>query len=286
MHYKSLIAALPVLFLTFQGVAAEESSTKIPNFVGESELSGSSGISSIRNLRFLTTLNFPPFNYLDERDRLTGFNVYLAKAICAEMSIQAACTIQAVPFEELIPTMISGRADAIISGFASSAGTRDRFGFTNSYLRFPGRFVATKTARISNKSGSSDFDGGLEGAKIGVIAGSGHEKLARSYFPQATVIGFADEQFLTADLTSGKIDLMFGDGMKLSFWLHGQASKGCCNFIGEAYYSSEFLGEGMRIAALNSRPDVIRAINQSLDSIQRKHGVDELFLRFFPNRYY
>ena len=44
-------------------------------------------------IRFVTTDDFPPFNFLDADGRLTGFNVDLARAICAELDIR--CTIQA-----------------------------------------------------------------------------------------------------------------------------------------------------------------------------------------------
>jgi polar amino acid transport system substrate-binding protein len=281
MNYRYLLAfVFPFVFYPHIAAAAENS-IKIPNFVGETGLSSNNGGSSLRALRFLTTLDFPPFSYLDSEDRLTGFNVYLAKAICAELEIQTACTIQALPFEELMQTIEAGRGDAIISGMASTSESRELLSFSNAYLRFPGRFAALKA-----KSKAKDFDNGLPDVKIGVLAGSGHEKLARSYFPRATVIGIANEKLLTDELTAKKIDLIFGDGLQLSFWINGEASKSCCQLVGGAYYSKGFLGEGMRIAAPISRPDVIQAINRSLDSIQQKHGIDELFLRFFPNGFF
>ena len=281
MNYKFLMVFLTGAIVVSQSVLAGESSTKIPNFIGEAEVSKSNTGSPIRTLRFLTTLDFPPFSYLDENSRLTGFNVYLAKAICAELGIQAACTIQALPFEELVPTIDAGRGDAIVSGLASTTETREQFSFSNSYLRFPGRFVALKSSKAE-----IDFDNGLPAAKIGVVAGSDHEKLARAYFPRASIVGIANEQLLITELTDKKVDLMFGDGLNLSFWINGAQSKNCCAFTGGAYYSSLYLGEGMRIAVPNSRPDVIEAINRSLDLIQQKRGIDELFLRFFPNSFY
>ncbi|MGL4488124.1 MAG: transporter substrate-binding domain-containing protein [Rhizobiaceae bacterium] len=281
MKYKLVLACLAAIATAPPPAMAQEDAAKIPNFIGEGGLSGREGVSSIRALRFVTTLDFPPFSYLDGSGRLTGFNVYMAKSICAELAIQTSCTIQAVPFDELIPTIVAGRADAIISGLASTTQMREQLSFSNSYLRFPGRFVATKTSKVG-----ANFDGPIAGAKIGVVAGSGHEKLARSYFPQSTVIGIANQELLVQELNAGKLDLMFGDGLNLSFWVNGEASKGCCTFVGEAYYSSIHLGEGMRIAALTSRPDVIDAVNGALSSIQQKRGIEELFLRFFPNSFF
>ena len=47
-------------------------------------------------IRFLTDNDFPPFNYLDEDNQLTGFNVEIARALCLELA--AACDIQARPW--------------------------------------------------------------------------------------------------------------------------------------------------------------------------------------------
>lgn len=281
MVHKKILGLIGAFIICLQGALAQDAAVKIPNFVGEAGQTVVTDVKPLRELRFLTTLDFPPFNYLDKSNRLNGFNIYLAKAICAEMNLQATCTIQALPFDELLPSLNAGQGDAIISGLAADEKTRDELAFSKSYLRFPGRFV-----KLQTKAGDFEFDTGLGGVKIGVVTGSGHEKLARSYFPKATIIGFLTEQLLNADLSAGKLDLIFGDGMALSFWLNGTASSACCTFVGRPYYAQDLLGEGMRVAVLKTRPELISVINRSLDSIQKRQGLTEFFLRFFPYNFY
>ena len=50
-------------------------------------------LSAVPNIRFLTTADFPPFNYRDKSGELVGDNVDLARAICGDLKI--TCTIQA-----------------------------------------------------------------------------------------------------------------------------------------------------------------------------------------------
>ncbi|NJO33391.1 MAG: transporter substrate-binding domain-containing protein, partial [Rhodospirillales bacterium] len=57
-------------------------------------------------IRFLTNSDFPPFNYFDEDNTLTGFNVDMARAICLELD--AACDIQVRPWEALLPALAKG----------------------------------------------------------------------------------------------------------------------------------------------------------------------------------
>ena len=61
-------------------------------------------LSGLPRLRFLTTLDFPPFNFADSRGRAAGFNVDLARALCRELEIEQKCEIQAMPWDELDAT--------------------------------------------------------------------------------------------------------------------------------------------------------------------------------------
>jgi len=56
-------------------------------------------------MRFLTTTDFPPFNFIDRKKRLTGFHVDLARAICEELEVLNRCQIQGLPWEELQDTL-------------------------------------------------------------------------------------------------------------------------------------------------------------------------------------
>ncbi|RUX99522.1 transporter substrate-binding domain-containing protein, partial [Mesorhizobium sp. M2A.F.Ca.ET.040.01.1.1] len=58
-------------------------------------------LSALPRLRFLTTTDFPPFNFLDGAGRLSGFHIDLARAICAELGVAEKCQIQALPWNEL-----------------------------------------------------------------------------------------------------------------------------------------------------------------------------------------
>ncbi len=44
-------------------------------------------VSPPPSIRFVTTDDFPPFDFVDAGGRLTGFNVELARAICQRLAI-------------------------------------------------------------------------------------------------------------------------------------------------------------------------------------------------------
>ena len=95
-------------------------------------------------IRFLTDSDYPPFNYFDEDNVLTGFNVDMARAICLELA--AACDIQVRPWPELLPALRRGEADAVIASHAVSASALKAVDFTDRYYHTPARFAGKRGA--------------------------------------------------------------------------------------------------------------------------------------------
>ena len=133
--------------------------------------------------------------------------------------------------------------EAIIAGIAVTDENRAKFAFSRPYLQFPARFIMPKA-----KSLTEPLVEKLKGERVGVIAGSAHERMLRDYFPDAKVVTFEKQEWMLADLKAGKIAAAFGDGMRLGFWLAGSDSADCCRFSGGPYLAPEYLGSGLAIA--------------------------------------
>ena len=102
-------------------------------------------LSSLPRLRFLTTTDFPPFNFLDGGGRLSGFHIDLARAICAELDIAEKCQIQALPWAELERRCRRAKARRSLPASPPRRKSRSKYGFSRSYLQFPARFIMPKT---------------------------------------------------------------------------------------------------------------------------------------------
>ncbi|MDX8536980.1 transporter substrate-binding domain-containing protein [Mesorhizobium abyssinicae] len=234
-------------------------------------------LSALPRLRFLTTTDFPPFNFLDSAGKLSGFHVDLARAICAELGIAEKCQIQALPWGELDEALQKGEGEAIIAGIAATPETRTKYAFSRSYLQFPARFIMPKA-----KAFAEPILDKLRSKRVGVIAGSAHEKMLREYFGTVQVVPFDAPEALYGDLKSGKIDAAFGDGMRFAFWLGGTDAAGCCRFAGGPYLAPEYLGSGMAIATRAGDPALAAAMDYALQEISVKGTFAEFYLRYFP----
>jgi polar amino acid transport system substrate-binding protein len=269
-----LVAACP----TGQARAADPA---IPNFWDAKERLKKPDLSELRRIRFRTTLDFPPFNFLDSDGELTGFNVDLARAVCTELGILDRCQVQALPFADLGEALHKSEGEAVIAGMAVTPKSREEFAFSRPYLRFPARFIMPRSTALSEPIYRK-----LAGLRIGVIAGSAHERMLRAYFPDAKPVTFTRLDWLYQDLRERKIDAAFGDGMRLSFWLAGTASQGCCRFAGGPYLAPEYLGQGMAIAVEKKDFALAAAFDYALREITANGKFAELYLRYFPVSFY
>ena len=231
-------------------------------------------LSRIQSIRFLTELDYPPFNYAGPDGNPVGFNVDLARQLCDE--IKTTCTIQARRFELLLDAL-DNRGDAVIASIAITPATRRRADFTDPYYRTPARFVA----RIDSPIGDV-LPELVEGKKIAVVAGTAHEAFLKQMFTAAEVRSYANAEAAREALRNKDVDLLFGDGITLAFWLNGSNSAGCCVFRGGPYLESRYFGEGVGIAVKRGNDLLRQALNWALFRDWEKGGFTDLWLRYFP----
>ncbi|MEF2071846.1 transporter substrate-binding domain-containing protein [Consotaella aegiceratis] len=252
-------------------------SVAIPNFWDQHQRRVAPSLADRTRLRFLTSVDFPPFNFLDERGRLAGFHVDLVRAICAELDIADRCQIEAMPFRDLVPSIQEREGDAIIAGLAITPDNRRSFAFTEPYFRFPARFVTRKDESFAEPLGQS-----LQGHKVAVVRNSAHEAMAAAFFPQLTRQPYASRGLALAALKSGEADAFFGDGVDLSFWLSSNDADDCCTFAGGPYLSDRYLGEGLAIAVPLGDAALVDALDYAIGRVVASGRFSELMLRYFP----
>lgn len=270
-----LVAVLGALLGDAGRATAQEVAT--PNFWDQRQRSTKPVLAPRERIRFLTSTDYPPFNFLDARGRLGGFNVDLARAVCEELDLVDRCQIEAKPFSELVPLLEKGEAEAVIAGVAITPESRRRLAFTESYMRYPARFVTRTAAPLSEPMAKA-----LTGKTVGIVEGTAHAAMLQAFFPGVQRVGFPDRAKALAALKGGSLDAVFGDGIDLSFWLESQAADGCCVFSGGPYLSDRFLGEGLSIALARKDADLARAFDYAIGQVVAKGTFSELLLRYFP----
>ncbi|MHA6687773.1 transporter substrate-binding domain-containing protein [Mesorhizobium sp. A556] len=259
------------------GAAADAAEPQVPVFWDAKERLPKPDLSALTRLRFLTTIDFPPFNFLDREGRLSGFHIDLARAICARLDLADKCQIQALPWAELDGALQKGEGEAILAGIAATPETRAKYAFSRPYLQFPARFVMPKANAVAEPIFAK-----LKGKRVGVVAGSAHERMLHDNFGGLAFVPFPKPEDLYVALRAGSIGAAFGDGMRLAFWLVGPDAAGCCRFAGGPYLAPEYLGTGLAIAVRPDDPTLAAAFDYALQEISQDGTFAELYLRYFP----
>jgi polar amino acid transport system substrate-binding protein len=277
----SRITCVLVVILSMLTPAMPADEVFVPNFMDPRERIAAPDLQSLTRIRFVTTVDFPPFSFLDQTSRLAGFHIDLARAICAELDVLAKCQIQALPWTELAGAVKTGQAEAMISGLAMTAASRSEYRFTRAYLTLPARFVVPANANSPGADAAA-----LAGKRVGIMDGTAHEAMLRKWFADIRPVTFTRAEWMFDALKTGKIDAVFGDGLQLSFWLASQAAGSCCGFLDGPFFSQSYLGEGLAIAVSPGNARLVAAFDHALAALNRNGRFAELYLRWFPNGIY
>jgi polar amino acid transport system substrate-binding protein len=232
-------------------------------------------LSRVTVVRFMTEMDYPPFNYVGPDNHLAGFNVDLARMVCEELKV--ACTMQMRRFDTLFDALNDNRGDAAIASISVTPETRKRADFSDPYYRPVARFVGLRDSSVDEVLPEH-----LEGKKIAVVAGTAHEAYLRALFTEAEIHPYPNAQAAREALRRKEVDLVFGDGFALAFWLNGSDSEGCCVFRGGPFTESRYFGEGIGIAVKHGNDTLRQAFNWALFQLWEKGRFTDLWLRYFP----
>ena len=243
--------------------------------VAAAQVPDTGGVVRRAALRFLTDVDYPPFNYIDQDGQLSGFNVEMARAICLELA--AACDIQTRPWGDLLSALKRGEADAVIASHTVTPRLLAEFDVSDRYYQMPARFVGKLGRTYADISPA-----GLDGIKIAVAKSTAHEAYLRDLFTLSPIQVYDNPELARDAVITGTADLLFDDGIGLAFWLLGTASKACCEFKGGPFFEPRFFGDGVGIN--RNDPDLKSQLNAALKRLRETGRQEELVSRSFPLR--
>ena len=123
-------------------------------------LAGASGAQA-ETLKIATEGAYPPFNYVDSDNKLHGFDVDIANALCERMKVQ--CSIVAQDWEGIIPALMAKKYDAVVASMIATDERKQKIDFTNHYYRTPLSVAVPKDSDITDAQ--TDFKGRTVGAQ-------------------------------------------------------------------------------------------------------------------------
>ncbi|MCL2009431.1 MAG: transporter substrate-binding domain-containing protein [Synergistaceae bacterium] len=210
---------------------------------------------------------YPPFEFYDEDNNLTGFDIEMVKSIGKKIGKE----IQMVdmPFDGLIPALLTGKIDLIASAVTATEERRQRVNFSDVYH--------VTDATIVVRTGDDTIKGfaDLRGKTIGVQLGTVEDLyLTNLDLPWINVKRYQKTDDAVREVLLGRNDGVFLDTVVGANYVDSEKFKGFLQLV----FREEIHGpeEGFSLAVRKDDPRLLDAINGALREMESSGEMDAL----------
>jgi octopine/nopaline transport system substrate-binding protein len=189
-------------------------------------MAGAAEAKEWTKVRIATEGAYPPWNNMTAAGQLEGFELDLAKDLCARMQVE--CEIVAQEWDGIIPGLQSGKYDVIMAGMSVTDERKQVIDFAGPYALDPSVFSALADSDLQeaglptglvdlNRMGDQEKQAietiaeAMDGMTVGVQVSTIQHNLLREHMPDITVQTYDKVDSMALDLTSGRIDAMLAD---------------------------------------------------------------------------
>jgi ABC-type amino acid transport substrate-binding protein len=212
----------------------------------------------------------PPRSFVDDRGELAGFDIDVARALCARL--RTDCELVPTEWSALIPALEAREIDAAVASISITDARRERVAFTRPYYVSPARFVARRGALAD-----SDIDPDrLAGKRIGVRRGTTFDHyVTDNVAADAEIVRYTTQPGALLDLALGRLDLVLGDQMVLTRTFIETPQGSEFELIGRPLADPRWFGYGNGVAVARNDRGLRTLLDRAVADIQ----VDGVFER-------
>jgi polar amino acid transport system substrate-binding protein len=237
----------------------------------------STAATAQETLRIGTEGAYPPFNYLDSDKKLAGFDVDIAKALCAKMGVE--CTFTAVPWENIIDNLVAGDYDVIIASMAKTEERQKIIDFTGHYYRSRSAFVARAGYDVIFT------DEGLKGMRLGACNNCVQAQYLRDHFSSGPSLVLTDDtNQLFELLATGELDIVLSDSLNCLDFLKSERGADF-DFVGEPLPSDD-VSSSAHMAVRKGELELVRQLEEALEQLRMDGTYDRINRQYFPFNIY
>lgn len=226
----------------------------------------------------IATEPYPPFSVPDASGNYSGWEIDIAKAICAQAKLD--CEIVATAWDGIIPALLSNKIDVVAASLSITSDRKRVIDFSDKYYQSGASVIGSKKANFSSTPDE------LDNKIIGLQAASIHVKFAKKYYPNATIKEYQSQDEANQDLYSGRIDATQADALTLESFLNSEQGKNCCNLKGMAVNDEALLGEGIGFGLRKGNPKLKEQLNDAISAIRKNGTYDQISQSYFSFNIY
>lgn len=209
-------------------------------------------IKEAGKIRIAMSGAYPPFNFVNEKNEVVGFDPSIGKAIAEKMGVEAEIVTTA--WDGIIGGLLANKYDAVVGSMSITEERAQVVDFVGPYYSTHRDIFVTEASPLQNVS---ELDG--DGITVGVTLGETHDQWARDQgYTVKTYKGLPE---LLMELNSGRVDAIVNDTIPVMIAIK-QGQQQLRTLEGPA---SEKVNAG--IAIRKDNPELKAAMQAALDEI-------------------
>ena len=146
--------------------------------------------------------NYPPFSQMGPDGKLSGFDIDIAVALCAQMKIE--CQLVQQEWDGMMPALAAKKFDMIVASMTITEARKKAADFSDPYYDVPSRFLA-KAGAFKDHTPAT-----LKGKKIIVLRNSPRAEFVAQNYKDSEVLLVNKETDVYMELAAGRGDVGFG----------------------------------------------------------------------------
>jgi polar amino acid transport system substrate-binding protein len=182
--------------------------------------------------------SFPPMGFRDENGEIAGFDIDLAKEVCARLGVELK--LQPIDWDAKILDLNSKDIDVIWNGLSINEERKAKIDFSKPY-------IANKQIVIVQAGATINLKSDLAGMKVGIQLGSSaqdavnSEKAVADSFDE--LVKYQDNVQALMDLSTGRINAVVVDEILGRYYVSGKPG---VYDVADDYFTEEEYGIGFR----------------------------------------
>lgn len=234
---------------------------------------GAGGAHAQGELRIATEGAYPPFNYVEGQEP-AGFEVELARALCAAMSLP--CTIVLQEWDGMHGALREKRFDAIISSMEITPERRTRYRFSRPYYRIPAALIGRKGSEDAAKSFNLDK---LAEQRVGVVADTELAAYLERLPFRLDIRTYGKLEEAQLDLLTERLDYVLGDKLEMQTFMKSREGEACCRHIADLPVDR---GGGIGVAFRKGDHALAEMFDAAIAKVMADGTYDRIRAKFIP----
>lgn len=231
---------------------------------------------AITEIKIGTEGAYPPYNNLNAKKELEGFEIDYMNELCAKMKVKCTWVVQ--DWDGIIPALLSKKYDVIVAGMNATPERQKKVDFSDVYTATPIAMIGAKSITSTDISPAA-----LKGKTLGAQGSTIHMNYLEAYYKNSTLRPYPTQEEANLDLLNGRLDYIIADLEALETFVKGKG-KDCCKVIAEVKRDAAIHGPGVGMAVRKGDNQLKAMLNKAIAASKADGSLDRHAMKWLGKK--